>query len=407
MNKQPVSCDIFCAVIDNFGDIGVCWRLARQLAHEHDMQVRLWVDDLSSFRRLFPEINPSLAVQHALSVEIRDWDPASGESSFLGIEPAQLVIEAYGCELPRFFVAAMVVQKHKPVWVNLEYLSAEEWVAGCHCLPSPHPSFPLTKYFFFPGFIPQTGGLLLERDLLARRDAFQRTLSMQQVILWQKLGVPLPRPGEIRVSLFCYENFALSELFAIWAKSTVPVLCLVPEDRVLSQLAVYFGRDAVRAGDRLQHGQLEVYVLPFIEQEHYDELLWACDINFVRGEDSFVRAQWAGRPFVWHIYPQKDGVHFEKLGAFMARYCNGLQPEAAQALHSLWEGWNLSQSGSRIIPAVSMHIWNEYCLHMAVLQQHARAWSQYLSGNNLVLNLLNFVKKIDRIQRLEGKSDLR
>ena len=41
--------DIFCTVIDNYGDIGICWRLARQLRVDDGQRVRLWVDDLTSF----------------------------------------------------------------------------------------------------------------------------------------------------------------------------------------------------------------------------------------------------------------------------------------------------------------------------------------------------------------------
>jgi uncharacterized repeat protein (TIGR03837 family) len=152
---------------------------------------------------------------------------------------------------------------------------------------------------------------------------------------------------------------------------------------------------------------LEVRVLPFIEQERYDELLWACDINFVRGEDSCVRAQWAGKPFVWHIYPQQDKVHIKKLSAFMKLYCAGLEPDAAKALYRLWEGWNIGQNGNQSASASSNHAWNEYWEHETVFQSHAREWSQHISRNNLVLNLLNFVQKIDRIRGLECKSDLR
>jgi uncharacterized repeat protein (TIGR03837 family) len=405
MNK-PITCDIFCAVIDNFGDIGVCWRLAKQLVHEHGMTVRLWVDDLLSFRRLHSAISPDTPIQHCLGVEIWNWSSAFLELPFSQAEPAQLVIEAFACELPEHYVAAMAAQECKPIWINLEYLSAEEWVAGCHCLPSPHPFLPLTKYFFFPGFIMQTGGLLLERDLIARRDAFQSELHTQAAF-WRALGVPLPKPDEVRVSLFCYENIALPELLFTWAKSNVPILCLVLEGCVPTQVAAFFGRELVVAGDILQLGNLEVRVLPFIEQERYDELLWACDINFVRGEDSCVRAQWAGKPFVWHIYPQQDNVHIKKLSAFIKLYCAELQPDVAQTLHRLWEEWNIGQSGNQAASTSSNHAWNEYWEHKALLLRHAREWSQHISGNNLVLNLLNFVQKIDRIRGLECKSDLR
>ena len=387
MNK-PVSCDIFCTVVDNYGDIGVCWRLTRQLAHEHGVAVRLWVDDVASFRRLCPEVDAALAQQHCRGVEVRHWVALFPEE-----KPAQLVIEAFACELPQRYVAAMAAQQHKPVWINLEYLSAEDWVEGCHKLPSPHPSLPLVKYFFFPGFTPKTGGLLLERDLLARRDAFQ---SDPQAIAayWKSLDISAPQTDETRVSLFCYENPALPGFLAAWAEGNAPILCLVPEGRAMPQVAAFFGQAQAAPGDVFRRGNLEVRVLPFVEQERYDELLWACDINFVRGEDSCVRAQWAGKPFVWHIYPQHDGVHMQKLRAFMALYCTGLPSDAAQVLHVLWEAWNGG--------ADSGQAWNDFWGHRSILRQHAHDWAQELSGNSLALNLLDFFHNIDRMRDLKN-----
>jgi uncharacterized repeat protein (TIGR03837 family) len=386
MNK-PVSCDIFCNVVDNYGDIGVCWRLARQLANEHGVAVRLWVDDLASFCRLCPEADAALAQQRCQGVEIRHWVVL-----FPQVEPAHLVIEAFACELPQGYVAAMAVREHKPVWINLEYLSAEDWVEGCHKLPSPHPSLPLVKYFFFPGFTEKTGGLLLERDLIARRDAFQGD-ARAIAAYWESMGVPAPQADEVRVSLFCYENPALPELLRAWEQSAKPVSCLVPEGRVLPQVAAFFGQAQIAPGDVFRRGNLTLHVLPFTEQARYDELLWACDINFVRGEDSFVRAQWAGKPCVWHIYPQYDGVHMQKLRAFMARFCAGLTADAALALHGLWEAWNLSAGSEEVHSA-----WNDFLAHRSMLRQHAQAWAQELSHNSLALNLLDFFREVDRMR---------
>ena len=386
MQKIKIHCDIFCTVVDNYGDIGVSWRLARQLAHEHGVEVRLWVDDLSSFHRLCPEVDATKEQQVCQGVEIRQW-----LDSFPQVEPAQLVIEAFACELPQRYVAAMAAQVHQPVWINLEYLSAEDWVAGCHGLPSPHPSLPLTKYFFFPGFTPDTGGLLLEGDLMARRTAFQRD-PQTIAAFWRTLGVPPSQAGEVRVSLFCYENPALPSLLAAWSESSTPILCLVPEGRVLPQVTEFFGLAHAVPGEVYKRGKLQVRVLPFMEQPRYDELLWACDINFVRGEDSFVRVQWAARPFIWHIYPQHDQVHLKKLRAFMDIYCSGLPPDEARVLRAWWEWWNTGESPG------SAPLWSDILAYEPVLRQHAQAWAQQLSGNSLAVNVLNFYQKIDRIR---------
>ena len=390
MKQSDHTCDIFCTVVDNYGDIGVSWRLARQLANEHGMAVRLWVDDLTSFARLCPQADVMLDEQHQQGVEVRRW-PAE----FPPVESAALVIEAFACRLPQRYEAAMAARVDKPVWINLEYLTAEDWVEGCHRLPSPHPTLPLTKYFFFPGFTPRTGGLLLERDLLARRDAFQADAAAQAVF-WRGLGVPERQPGELRVSLFSYENEALEALLSAWELGTQPVVCLLPEGRALPQVEQYFGH-AGRASARqaglkpdpqvYARGNLRVQVLPFVEQAQYDELLWACDINFVRGEDSCVRAQWAARPFVWHIYPQHDGVHRAKLEALRARYAAGLPADAAAAVRDVWLAWN---GGAGIDRA-----WPRYVAEQERLARHGRDWAQRLSGNNLALNLLDFFRQTE------------
>ncbi len=402
------TCDIFCNVIDNYGDIGVCWRLARQLGNEHGMSVRLWVDDLASFAKLCQEADAALEAQRCRGVEVLRWSADSfsplpayrpptpaggrgdgGEGGAPNVIPADLVIEAFACKLPPSYVEAMAALEHKPVWINLEYLSAEEWVEGCHKLPSPHPTLPLTKYFFFPGFTEKTGGLLLERDLMARRDAFQSDAGAQSRY-WHGLGVPERAEGELRVSLFGYENAAIEGLLRGWEQGAQPVTCLLPEGRPVPQVAAFFGQASGKAGDVWQRGNLRVHVLPFVEQERYDELLWACDVNFVRGEDSCVRAQWAGKPFIWQIYPQHDGVHLDKLRAFMNLYCEGLSDRASQAVQALWLNWNCGN-------AVAQE-WLDFLSCREELQERARVWARRLSGNNLALNLLDFSREIDRMR---------
>ncbi|GAB4123934.1 MAG: elongation factor P maturation arginine rhamnosyltransferase EarP [Sideroxydans sp.] len=391
----PRSCDIFCTVVDNYGDIGVCWRLARQLAHEYGLLVRLWVDDLHSFGKLCPELDAKLEVQTCRGVEVIHWSegvfanplpqpslPASGP----GAGVADLVIEAFACKLPQSYIEAMAACERKPVWINLEYLSAEDWVEGCHQLPSPHPILPLTKYFFFPGFTEKTGGLLIEGGLLERRDAFLSD-DAAQAEYWHSLGVPEQQAGELRVSLFSYENAAITPLLQAWAQGAAAVRCLLPEGRAVPQVAAFFGQAGARAGAVWQRGSLTVHVLPFVEQPEYDRLLWACDVNFVRGEDSCVRAQWAARPFIWQIYPQHDGVHRVKLEALRRLYTADLSADAADAVRELWLAWN----GGREVATA----WGGFIAQRDELTRHGRNWAQHLSANNLALNLLDFSSRVD------------
>lgn len=359
--------DIFCSVVDNFGDIGVCWRLARQLATEHRLSVRLWCDDLLPLTRIRPGADPGAAAQSLDGVDLRHWTRDFSDAT----DAAEVVVEAFGCELPAAYLRAMAARPRTPVWVNLEYLSAEGWVAGCHRMTSPHPRLPLVKHFFFPGFTADTGGLLREIDLFAARDAFQEDTDAQAEF-WRTLNLPPKDPGELRLTLFSYENAAIPDLLAAWRDGNQPVRCLVPEGRPLAQVAALFGAGAAVPGDHWSRGQLDVHVLPFVDQRRYDRLLWACDGNFVRGEDSFVRAQWAARPLFWHIYPQQDDAHWPKLEAFLARYSAGLPPPAAEALRRFWFAWNRGEDAGAAWPEIGRH-WRS-------LATHARGWADELGA---------------------------
>jgi uncharacterized repeat protein (TIGR03837 family) len=112
---------------------------------------------------------------------------------------------------------------------------------------------------------------------------------------------------------------------------------------------------------------LRVQYLPALTQVDYDHLLWSCDLNLVRGEDSFVRAQWAGRPFLWQIYPQHDGVHADKLAAFNDRWLAGAPAELADPVRTAMAAWNgLAAATSLALPALPT--WTAHC----------RAWRERL-----------------------------
>lgn len=375
---MPHRWDIFCQVIDNFGDIGVCWRLARQLQREHQQVVRLWVDDLASFSRIAPDVNPDLSCQVVQSIEIHHW-----QQSLDAIEPADVVIEAFACELPETYMAAMLQQAHPPVWINLEYLSAEDWVRGCHGLPSPHPRLPLTRYFFFPGFVPGTGGLL--RDSTARVQ--QGTMNaLEKNKLWERVNIPAHGTEELRISLFCYDHAPIDALIAIWSNSPIPVFLIVPHGSIATKIAAMMGNSAAPFNKIMRSDQLSVQVIPFMSQDVYDQLLWACDINFVRGEDSFVRAQWALHPFVWHIYPQTDNAHETKLDAFLKLYTAKLPLEIAQAVITFWRGWNG-------VIEIDPDSWASFAVSNQALGRHGRNWADQLRlQDDLASNLVRFVR---------------
>ena len=293
MAKPPW--DLFCRVIDNLGDAGVCWRLAAALGRR-GQPVRLWIDTPAPLAWMAP--------QGAPGVTVVPWTEPPPD-----FEPGTVVVEAFGCDPPPAFIARMARCASTPVWINLEYLSAEAYVERSHGLPSPQFSGPgagLTKWFFYPGFTPATGGVL--HDDATGTEAQARAWAHRQG--WGGLD------GERTVVLFCYDNPALPGL--LQALADRPTRLLVPRGPAQAQLlALQQARSLPPA--------LRWTALPHLSQPDFDRLLASADFNLVRGEDSFVRAQLCGHgPFLWQIYPQDDGAHAAKLDAFIDRYLAGV-----------------------------------------------------------------------------------
>ena len=358
--------DIFCRVIDNFGDIGVCWRLACGLA-ERGQRVRLWVDDAAALRWMAPSGHDG--------VEVGAW---SASTTFP--PPGDVVVEAFGCDPAPAFLAAMAAQAEDarpPAWINLEYLSAEPYVERSHALASPQMSGPargLTKWFFYPGFTTATGGLLREPGLQAGQATFDRDAWLAG------RGLAL-RDGERLVSVFCYPGAPVDRLVASLAADARPTLLATAPGAATG---------AVRAAlATLGDGQsrLRQHALPWLTQADFDRLLWAADLNFVRGEDSWVRAQWAGQPFVWQAYPQDDGAHGPKIEAFLGLALAGAPGDVAEAIRDWTAAWNALDDAGAPLPA-----WTPALL--ADTRAAFRAWRDQLSRSaDLVTRLLAFVRE--------------
>ncbi len=349
--------DIFCRVVDNFGDAGVCWRLARILAREHGIAVTLWIDAPAALAHVDTGVDPSRDVQGLTGVTLRRW-----KEPFPGLpagEVPDVVVDGFGCGLPDLVVAALAARPQPPAWFILEYLSAESWIDDAHARPSPHPALGLPRRFWFPGFTAASGGLLREAGLLEARRRFAADAGAVAAV-WARLGVRERVPGELRVSMFRYPQAPLAALEAAWATGPARVTCIAPDPAGASPAQV--------------RGALTVLHVPFLPPDDYDRLLWACDVNFVRGEDSFVRAQWAGKPLVWQIYAQAEAAHQRKLAAFLDRWCAGLGPDAAAAARALFAAWNAAPGAPPIGPA-----WQAYAAARPALAAGATAWALHLA----------------------------
>ncbi len=352
--------DIFCQIVDNYGDAGVCWRLARSLSSLHGQDVRIFCDDLPTLNLLASGVDPNLKDK----IELLPWE-ASHNNARHPVKAPDVVIEAFGCELPERYLAGLFIAAKKPIILNLEYLSAEPWITEFHGKASPQ-SHGIPKYFFFPGFQEEVGGLLLDpippTGVLSAKDIPS---------ILQKAWANL-RPGAKRISIFCYPGAPLvkwledlghlNENFDILLTHGIAQLLNLTNGKPISLPS-----------------NIQLISIPFVSQDEYDWVLTQCDFNIVRGEDSFIRAQLAGKPFIWHIYPQDDRAHEIKLAAFLDLYLDA----SSQSLRLA------------TIAAMTWAMPSEWIDCLEAWNTHSQAWRAQLlekqADGGLPARLLRFV----------------
>ena len=266
--------------------------------------------------------------------------------------------------------------KQASCWINVDYLSAEAWVEDCHALSSPQAS-GLVRHFFYPGFTQNTGGLLREADLPQR----------QAQASWQSLGLSATAQT-LNISLFCYDHAPLQALLGSLQHSPQAVRVLVPAplaDAVSQVLQV----PRMTVGQSILREQAEFVILPFLTQDDYDRLLALCDLNFVRGEDSWIRALWAGKPMLWLPYRQTEDTHLLKLEAFLAHYLQAASSRVALAVRTAMLAW--AQGDWQ-----ATH-WQGLLDALPDIRQHAQAYAQQQSTlPDLATNLVIFIEKLQK-----------
>ena len=358
------SVDIFCRVIDNLGDIGVSWRLARQLQSEKGCKVRLWVDHLASLQKLEPSVRDDLICQTCESIEVCLWyEPYTATPLDAGLP--DIVIAAFSCDLPDIYLQRMAANPQATLWFQLEYLSAEPWVDGFHLQTSQRED-GLKPIFFFPGFTPKTAGLIRERNLDRAHDRWCETRSISRQWLGS-IGVPSASLEHARlISVFNYPSAPLEQFVRSLEQLEQPSLLLVP-DGVETQLQQL---------DPSNFKKVRWHHIAFTRQPDFDRLLWSMDLNLVRGEDSFVRAIWAAKPFIWHIYPQDGQVHHQKLQAWLQ--IAGLPSAVSQAMHE----WSDGQLGSDWAKILIDPLWTQW--QQASLAHRACALKQQDLASSMI-----------------------
>lgn len=283
---------IFCRVIDNFGDAGVAWRLAKNLQADLSCQVVLFIDNFTTLAHIVPELETQKQQQNINQINIIHWkDDNTFSGSLKNLPKPDFVIETFACELSNR--VKEIIFQNKALWLNWEYLTAEHWAEEMHLLPSPQAN-GANKYFYFMGFSEKSGGLLREKNVLPKP--------------------PKKVSGSLKTYIFAYSSTIWQKWFDCWA-----------------DLPLNMHIDLAGNQVRLPENHLSCQHAPFVSQDKFDDLLSQYDFLIVRGEDSFVRTQYTGKPFFWHIYPQENQAYIKKLHAFWDKVYAYFPPELSSA----------------------------------------------------------------------------
>lgn len=395
IEKNSPVCWLFCTVIDNFGDIGVSWRLAQILSREYGIAVHLWLDDTDALRTLCPVLPPSLPCRYQ-NIHLYPWQPGKN-AEYLNKAPApDLVIETFACDLPENVLNA--IRTHQALWLNWEYLSAEEWAEAMHGKPSPQADGQ-QKYFWLMGFTEQSGGLLREKNYAEL---------VQYPIEDFRLSLCLSEKTAPEWLLFGYESPVWLQWLETWRQSSQPITLLLAGNQVIQSLkrSGVLPADALQhSGDTFQTGMVKLVRIPFIPQSDFDKLLHLCDGAIVRGEDSFIRAQFAAKPFFWFIYPQEENAHIGKLHAFWQKATAGWPEHLKQAHQGLSNELN---GATTLNPATRLAAWQTLMQHFPLWQAQSENWRGYLfAQSSAAEKLAAFIKSSSNVDIFPPQHSIR
>lgn len=384
--------DIFCQVIDNFGDVGVVYRLANQLKKKY--RIRIFIDSLKELALLNPLVDSEREIQEIDGIEFSTYSYL--EKNWKNIVPREIIIEAFGCEIHEEYYRK--AKEKSRLLINLEYLSSEKWTLDFHRVESLIGAKTLRKFFYIPGLLPESGGVLFQREKI--EEVKKISLEEKQSRLDKYLeNFPREfRKGKRIGTIFSYEkNF--SKLFETLNSQKEETILLLMGERTHSSIREILEKSKEKSGLEekggvIRYGKVYMEYYPFIPQEQYDELMLLTDFNFVRGEDSFVRAVLSGVPFLWHIYFQEEGVHMEKLRGFLMaldeyfeKYSQGEYEEVLKKYKKIMCEYN-ERTGNNL--EITSENYEDFFRNLGQLKKMMEQYSDYIVKNH------DLVEKLDR-----------
>ena len=302
---------VLCKVVDNFGDIGVVFRLCRALSElKKNLEIRLVVSNLDSFAKISKGIDSTKTFQEFRGWKVFDWNDNALCKKEFSKNPPEFILECFQCGRPEWLEELLFSPQFNlnVQIVNVEYLTAESWADDFHLLKSGTRSAKIKKINFMPGFTKKTGGLILDKNFMRCLSEKKFALNLVKQNLDKKI-LSKDFSDSFKILIFSYpKNFDF-------------LASAIKEFSFLKKIIVFVasGAGADSAKISLKKFKVDFVCLPFMQQEVWDAFLSLMDFSFVRGEDSFSRCCLLGNPFIWNIYPQEEEFHIVKLNAFLQK----------------------------------------------------------------------------------------
>lgn len=392
---------VLCKVVDNFGDIGVVFRLCRALSElKKNLEIRLVVSNLDSFAKISKGIDSTKTFQEFRGWKVFDWNDSALCKKEFSKNPPEFILECFQCGRPEWLEELLFSPQFNlnVQIVNVEYLTAESWADDFHLLKSGTRSAKIKKINFMPGFTKKTGGLILDKNFMRCLSEKKFALNLVKQNLYKKI-LSEDFSDSFKILIFSYpKNFDF-------------LASAIKEFSFLKKIIVFVasGAGADSAKISLKKFKVDFVCLPFMQQEVWDAFLSLMDFSFVRGEDSFSRCCLFGNPFIWNIYPQEEEFHIVKLNAFLQKikipqiekfsflYNRNFKASCCPESLEILEEKKLPSELEKINSEMKTEILSLVKNYESLKPEFKKFSNEILKNGNLAENLLNFLEtKIPR-----------
>lgn len=382
------SLDIFCEIIDNFGDIGVVYRLAKELKtfYNGNVKIRVILNRVNEFVNMNKKAKDTDYQEIDGIIYITNEYLAKNICTF---SPANVIIEAFGCNILEEYLEKAKLESS--LLINLEYLSGEDWIEGIHLMESPLGAEKLKKFFFMPGFTEKSGGVIVDSLFLNRKKSV-----LENKKFYLEKYIPEIDEKYFVGTIFSYEKNFLPLIDVLLKNGKENCLLILGEKSQMSINKIIENLNITCLSEGIyKYENIIIKFMPFLEQEEYEELINLVDYNFVRGEDSFVRALLTGKPFVWHIYLQDEMAHMDKIDGFIKRYDETLKSLGLNKeldIHTkLLRDYNLRDSNSLELGSEKF---DDFFKEFENISKLSQSYSEYIELKcNLIDKLNEFILK--------------